>query len=586
VRTLLIVAGLISAVAIAPAANQPFTFVVLGDRTGNVRREVFHQILAEIVLYNPDFIVCTGDLIQGHAGDAAATNAQWDTITGQLRSTGVPYFIAPGNHDISNAASESVFTKRIGRPAHTLKRGNSVFIFLDNSRWPVAESLPPTELRWLDKELAQARKYRHAFVVMHRPYWRYALDQGRSELLHEKFKASGIDYVFTGHDHFYCSHTWDSIHYFQVGPSGARMKVDDDSGAGAFQNYLLCRVSGDTVTVFVREPGRDKPLPTDTVTYESVRALELAKEKAVALDAVAVPDAGAVDASLALTVSNVTAMAMTDRLTWHDSLTAWRVTPREITFSITPQAHIAQGFEFKLANLDGIYPLPSFSMPYEYAPGKKTDVIRTLPIRRGAALIRAATKPVLDGRLTDSCWRVAPTLRTFGGKTGGVSPVEPTAVWIARDDSLLYVAARCTESGMARLKTDATARDGKVNEDDHVNIMLDFDHSSSSPEEERGEGKTYYQVFVSPAGTIADRKCRFESGESRKDYAWNGNWQVATGKGPDYWTVEMSCPLSDFGRVGESWGVNASRFQSRTKEDAVWQVPFEHNPYSFGVLAK
>lgn len=529
-------------------------------------------------MLNPDFIVCAGDLIEGYAGDAAATNAQWDTILDQLRSTGVPYFIAPGNHDISDAASESVFTKRVGRPAHTLEHGNSVFIFLDNSRWPVAESLPPTELRWLDKELIHARKYRHAFVLMHRPYWRYALDQGRPELLHEKFKASGIDYVFTGHDHFYCSYTWDSIHYFQVGPSGSRTKVYDDPGAGAFQNYLLCRVSGDTVTVMVREPGRDEPLPADTVTYESIRALELAKEQAVVLDAVTVPYAGPVAASLPLTVNNVTAGAMTGKLTWHDSLTAWRVKPGEITYSVAPQSHIAQGLTFNLTSVDSLYPLPAFSMPYEYAPGKKTEINRSLPIRREATLVRATTKPVLDGRLTDSCWQAAPTLRTFGGNAGSLSPVEPTAIWIARDDSLLYVAARCTESRTSELKTDVTARDGKVYDDDNLNLLLCFNPAPTA------DTATYYQVMVSCAGTIADRVCRFAAGESRKDYAWNGNWQVATGKGADYWTVEMSCPLSDFGTVGSQWGVNASRFQSRTKEVAVWQAPFEHSPAGFGLL--
>jgi hypothetical protein len=580
VKILLVVAGLLSAVAYAPAGSEPFTFAVLGDRTGGARPEVFQQILAEIALFNPDFIICTGDLIEGYAAGAAATNAQWDTVVSRLKSTGIPYFIAPGNHDISDAAGESVFTKRIGRPAHTLKRGNSVFIFLDNGRWPTAESLPSTELRWLDKELAQARKYRHVFVLMHRPYWRYALDRGRPELLHEKFKAAGVDYVFTGHDHFYCSYAQDSIRYFQVGPSGSRTKVYDEPGAGAFQNYLLCRVSGDTVTVVVREPGRDDPPPTDTVTYESIRALELAKEQAFALAAVSVPSAGAVDASLPLSVRNVTAMAMTGKLTWHDSLTAWRITPREIGFNITPQGHIAQGFKFSLTNPDRLYPLPAFSMPYEYAPGKTANITRSLPVRREAALIRAATKPLLDGRLTDSCWQTAPTLRTFGGRTGGLSTVESTAVWIARDDSLLYIAARCTDSAAARLKANITTRDGKVYEDDHLNIVLDFDRRAGV---DSGE---YYQVFVNPAGAVADRKCWFESGESRKDYAWNGNWQVATGKGAGYWTVEMSCPLSDFGVVSNTWGVNASRFQSRTKEVAVWQVPFEHNPFSFGVLAK
>jgi hypothetical protein len=312
----------------------------------------------------------------------------------------------------------------------------------------------------------------------------------------------------------------------------------------------------------------------------------MAKEQAVALDAVTVSYAGPVAASLPLTVRNITAQAMTTKLTWHDSLTAWRVEPRELTVSITPQGHVIQSFKAQLANPDSLYPLPVFSLPYEYAPGKKTSVARSLPIRREAALIRATTKPELDGRLTDSYWQATPTLRTFGGRTGGSTPVEATAVWIARDDSLLYVAASCTESRSAGLKTDATARDGNVCEDDNLNIVLSFDRSSPSPlwGEGKGEGKSYYEVFVNPAGTVADRKRWFESGESRKDYSWNGNWQVATGRGADCWTVEMSCPLSDFGNTGDSWGVNASRFQSRTKEIAVWQVPFEHNPAAFGLL--
>ncbi|MCX6842676.1 MAG: metallophosphoesterase [candidate division WOR-3 bacterium] len=577
-RTIPFLAGLLSIVAIATARNEPFTFAVLGDRAGDAQPEVFHQILAEIALFNPDFIICTGNLIQGYAADAAATNAQWDTITGQLRSTGIPYFVAPGNHDIWNPASESVFTKRVGRPAHTFKRGNSIFIFLDNSRWPVDESLPLTEQRWLDKELTQTRKYRHAFVLMHRPYWRYALDRGRTELLHGKFKASGIDYVFTGSDRFYCSHTWDSIHYFQVGPSGSRTMAGDDPGAGEFQNYLLCRVSGDTVRVIAREPGRDEPLPVDTVTYESIRALETAKKQAVALGAVPVPYAGPVAASLPLTVRNVTAMAMTDKLSWSDSLTAWRIAPREITFSISPQGHIAQAFEFNLTNLNSLYPLPVFSAPYEYAPGRKTAISRSLPIRREAALIRATTQPVLDGRLTDGCWKAEPTLRTFGGRSGGVSAVEPTAVWVARDDTLLYIAARCTDSRSAELKTDATARDGKVSEDDNLDLLLSFNAVPGA------DTATYYQVVVNSSGTIADRICRLADGDSLEDDSWNGSWQVAAGKGADYWAVEMSCPLSDFGNVGPSWGVNASRFQSRTKDVAVWQVPFEHNPAGFGLL--
>ncbi len=577
-KPLLVFALLLLAVHPAPAAEAPFAFVVLGDRTGEAKPAVFQQILAEIALFRPDFILCTGDLIEGYAKDAAATRAQWDTVLAQLKSTGIPFHIAPGNHDIFGPSSESVFTKRVGRPYHSFRHGSSDFILLDNSRWPAAESLPQAELRWLDRELGQAKKSRHAFVLMHRPWWRDALDKGRSEPLHDRFKAAGIDYVFTGHDHFYCTTTRDGIRYFQVGPSGSRTKASDDPTAGAFQNYLLCRISGDTVATVVREPGRDKSMPIDTVTYESIRALNLADKRAVALDAVPVPDTGPLDLALPTTVRNVTARAMTGKLTWRDTLTAWRVKPHEITFSITPEGHVLQSFKLSLASPDSLYPLPAFSLPYEYAPGKKTIISRSLPIRREARLYRCSNRPLIDGLLTDSCWQATPTLRVFGDEGGGTPTAGQTEVWIARDDSLLYIAARCTEDGMQQIKADVSKRDGKVYEDDNVNLLLDLDPAP------RVDSATYYQVMVNAIGTVADRVCRFSGGDSRKDYSWNGDWQVATGKGSGHWTIELSCPLADFGKVGEAWGVNASRFQPRTKTVAVWQVPFKHDPDSFGVL--
>ena len=179
-------------VSLAGAANRPFTFAVLGDRTGSARPAVFRQILAEIALLNPDFILSTGDLIQGYT-DAAATDAQWDTALSQLRSTGIPFYVAPGNHDISSDSVEPVYRKRVGPPARSFRYGNATFIMFDNSRWRTADDLPPASLRWLDRELSRARKSRHVFALMHRPYWRDALDRGRPELLHSKFRAAGVD---------------------------------------------------------------------------------------------------------------------------------------------------------------------------------------------------------------------------------------------------------------------------------------------------------------------------------------------------------------------------------------------------------
>jgi 3',5'-cyclic AMP phosphodiesterase CpdA len=568
------------AVGVVLAADPPFTFVVLGDRTGDAKPEVFRQILAEIVLLNPDYIFGTGDLIQGYTKTAARTQAQWDTIISLLRSTGVPFHLAPGNHDIFDPSSESIYSRRINKPFHSFKVKGSTFLFLDNTRWPVAESLPPAELKWLDAELTAAGKAKHLFVFMHRPYWRYALDAGRPEMLHEKFKAAGAAYVFTGHDHYYCTTQWDLVRYFQVGPSGSRLKVYDRPEAGAFQNYLVGRVSGDTVQFHVREPGRDRPLPVDTVTLQSIRAFTLAQDSAVTTDPLLLGYAGRASADRTVTIRNIVSRILTAKLTWRDSLTAWRVTPKQISVSINPGGHVIQDFRLSVPGPDSVYPLPGFSLPYDFAANKQTVIERSIAIRRSVRIGRAERAPVVDGSLDDPCWKTEATLRGFGDRSGRRAARDPVEVWVARDEGTLYIAGRCADARMDRLMATATDRDGPVSDDDHVSVLLDFDRN---PDADSGE---CYQVSVNPLGAVADRRCWFEKGRSRRDYGWNGAWRSAAKREAGAWTFELACPLADFGKVGTTWGINCSRLQARDKGVSVWQVPFEYDPGSFGVLTQ
>jgi hypothetical protein len=124
-------------------------------------------------------------------------------------------------------------------------------------------------------------------------------------------------------------------------------------------------------------------------------------------------------------------------------------------------------------------------------------------------------------------------------------------------------------------------RDGRVYDDDHVNVVLGT--RSESPGDSVAS-LVYYQLFVNAAGTIADRRCVMQGSESSRDYAWDGNWRVAARKDEDGWAAELCCPRADFGTVGRYWTVNAVRFQSRLKDIGVWQVPFEHDPATFGCV--
>jgi hypothetical protein len=561
----------------ALSAEQPFTFVVLGDRTGDARPRVFRQILAEVALLDPDLLVATGDLIEGYAADTAAVAAQWDSVLGDLSSTGVPFHLAPGNHDVSGPDGESLYRRHVGPLYHSLRYGSSQFIFVDNSR---ADSLSGAQMRWLNRELAAAKKAKHTFVFMHRPYWRVALEEEKPEPLHERFRAAGVDFVFTGHDHFYCSHVWDSVRYFQVGPSGSRLKDEHDPGAGAFQNYLVCRVNGDTVMVEVREPGRARPLPADTVTLASRQALAKAREQAVVIPVLNHWREGR-DWTITITLRNVTDSTLSGRLEWQDSATAWHVTPKSMAWSVSTSGLVSQSFKFALARPEVLHPLPRFSLPYAYLPGRTADLGRRLAVRRSETADLVTPAPVIDGRLDDPGWRDGPALTEFGSEDGGASPLGPTEVWVGWHDSLLYIAARCHDSLAAGLPPGVSARDGRVYEDDNLNLLLLPRHRLNP-----ADSLTYYQVMVNPAGTIADRICRFEDGKTRKDYSWDGGWKVATEVTATGWTLEMSCPLKDLGAAeGGFWALNVCRFRARDRAIAVWQVPFEHQPDRFGTLS-
>lgn len=566
---------LLAAALPARAKEAPFTFVVLGDRTGEARPEVFCRIVDEAKMLNPALITGTGDLVQGYTRDTAALNAQWDTVLGLLW-TGIPYHFAPGNHDITFPPGESIYTHRVGPLHHALRHGSSLFIFVNSGPRSDGSPLSADELRWLGSQLAAGARARHRFVFMHKPYWRYALDAGVPDTLDRLFARHRVTAVFTGHDHFYCYDRVGGVRYFQVGPSGSRTKYYDDREAGGFQNYLVVSVDGDSVGVEVREPGKSTSLPFDIVSYRSFRAYELAQDSAVRLERI---DAGATSARL--TVMNVTPATIKGRMMWQDSATSWTVTPAVVDYSLAPGGLMAQTFRCSLACADSLYPLPELSVPYEYLPGRTSEISRRLQVRRSAAVARATRPPLVDGALNDACWQTGPAVAGFGARNGGRPKVEPTEIWLAACDTMLYIAARVHESDTGRILAAVRERDGKVHEDDNLNFVLDPHPEDSS----------YYQVFANSAGTLADRICVLRDGESKKDYAWNGSWRAVASRGKDCWTLEISCPLADLyamaGVVSDrprssAWGFNVTRFQSRLKDISVWQVPFEHDPATFG----
>src|SRR6478672_11754780 len=134
----------------APAAN--FHFVLLGDRTGEAQSGVYERIWRELAAAQPDFVLSSGDTIQG-SNDATA-ETEWREVRRAIEPyRRIPLYLAPGNHDIWSDTSERLFRKYAERaPHYSFDSGGAHFTVLDNSR---SDGWPSGELEWLEADLRE-----------------------------------------------------------------------------------------------------------------------------------------------------------------------------------------------------------------------------------------------------------------------------------------------------------------------------------------------------------------------------------------------------------------------------------------------
>lgn len=152
--------------------------------------------------------------------------------------------------------------------------------------------------------------------------------------------------------------------------------------------------------------------------------------------------------------------------------------------------------------------------------------------------------PVIDGDLTDKCWRQAAWLTDFV-RLNSDSPVQyQTDVAVACDEISLYVAARAVEPDPDAIVAECATRDGPVWTDDSLEIFIDARH----------DHKNYVQIIVNSTGTVFDAK--------NKDKAWNGDIEAAGKVARREWRAELSVSFESLGVTpaeGQVIGVNFCR---------------------------
>ena len=557
-------------------AEPLFRFAILSDRTGGHTPGIYPQVIEEINLLNPDFVVTVGDHIEGYGEDYERSDVEWDSLMVLIGALEAPFYMTPGNHDIWDDESEAMYTARTGfDPYYSFDYENTHFVILDNSRIDAAADFPEEQRDWLVADLARHSEAENIFVFVHKPLWAQTLVLGRPDPLHDIFREYGVDAVFNGHLHHYFTTEFDGIDYTVIGSSGGGMyrSAEQPVTRGEFFQFGWVTVTSPGYELAVIDLGGI--YSRDVVTQDDVREIQRVESELITVSAVRVFDDASLRAPVEVTIENVTDSAIDDVIVW-EVPEGWTVEPEEAIVAVDPGQ--TETLTFMMFNQGALYPAPRMSCRYPLSNGKLLDVDLPARVMRTAAGRITSDPPVIDGDLSDACWAsCTPVTKLHAAYDATVEG--RTEFSFACDTENLYLSAVCFDPEMVNVAANIEERDGPVYGEDCVGYFF-----QPNPGE-----MTVYQIYVNPLGTVFDREITFdETMWYTANREWDGEYEVATLRTDDRWSVEIRVPLAQIGGDIEqfpAWRANFRRKQARTSASADWQVPIDYNPNTFGEVA-
>jgi len=137
-----------------------------------------------------------------------------------------------------------------------------------------------------------------------------------------------------------------------------------------------------------------------------------------------------------------------------------------------------------------------------------------------------------------------------------------TKAQIAWTQDALLTKWICHDPQIGGLKTLAERRDGKVVDDDNVELVLST-----------GIGGQTWHFAVNPKGTRQDYRC---SDVGVREDRWDPNWEAKTRIGTDRWEAEMMIPFASLGHTpdpNESWEASFQRHNGGRDDFAPSRFP-------------
>lgn len=210
--------------------------------------------------------------------------------------------------------------------------------------------------------------------------------------------------------------------------------------------------------------------------------------------------------------------------------------------------------------------------------GMLLSLVVVVPAQVPSVSVSAVDKPpLIDGVLSEAMWQRAPDAKDFKVLKTSELAKEQTEVWLARDNTWLFVAFKCHDTKASSIACQVTSRNGSVNRDESVELFI----SAGT------DGRSYHHFMMNAAGVQRDNRAE---GLSR-NIDWDAHWRAATAidKAGQCWTLEAAIPLFYFqkDKGSDPWRLNMTRHHKQAPEELSAWAPVAysfHEPEKFGTI--
>ena len=554
--------------------GENFKFAVLGDSQFH-NPEVFENMIREVDLLKPDFVIQSGDMIHGYTWDEERILLEWDRFRSQIAPLSMPFYPVPGNHDVTTTPMVEIYREIWGNNKlfHSFDHENSHFVILNTEYRMNHHSVAGEQLEWLKADLKNNRDAKHIFLFMHSPVWRRNPENW--EILAGVLnRYPNIRGVYAAYSNENCFEEVDGIPCFIVN-SSARMNYYAPAVGYSFQ-FLYVSVNGDEVTEAYIPAGTVKPHD-----YVTRKERDRAEPYLIPASGGQIPDPAdePLNFIYSFPLENRAEDINVYTIRWEIPNPAFTVEPRDQAVFLTP----GQVEDIYVRITAPSRDFASYSLPYAlietyYNTMKNEAVVLSsrheLCIPRRARTNFTERSPWIDGLLDDTAWQWADVFTDFQINKAGEKAEAQTWVRTLWDQRFFYIGIHCEEPLPEKLVAHAEGGLPFTWGDDDIEIFIDADHDLD----------TFARAFVNTRGTTFNTLP--EEGVVPRWY------DRAVHVGKDYWSVEMKMPMSVLGVEDQptsatQWGFNVRRHRQkpeRIQSDWLKMDNYPYEPWRFGVL--